>query len=236
MKTLIVIPAYNEAENIISVLSEVSSVNDLQHVLVVDDGSLDKTAELASNFGATTLVLPFNLGVGAAMRLGFKYAQQNGYQAVIQVDADGQHVPKEIDTLLQHLGRFDVVIGSRFAKGASGFKVAGSRRMAMRLLAFSLSKITKVNLTDVTSGFRASGPRAISLFATSYPPEYLGDTIESLIIAHRNGLSIKEVPTTIRQRLTGTSSQSTSRALIYTLRAAFVLLLSLLHRSTVEKA
>lgn len=236
MKTLIVIPAYNEAENIISVLSEVSSLNDLQHVLVVDDGSLDKTAELASNFGATTLVLPFNLGVGAAMRLGFKYAQQNGYQAVIQVDADGQHVPKEIDTLLQHLGRFDVVIGSRFAKGASGFKVAGSRRMAMRLLAFSLSKITKVNLTDVTSGFRASGPRAISLFATSYPPEYLGDTIESLIIAHRNGLSIKEVPTTIRQRLTGTSSQSTSRALIYTLRAAFVLLLSLLHRSTVEKA
>jgi glycosyltransferase involved in cell wall biosynthesis len=236
MKTLIVIPAYNEAENIISVLTEVSSVNDLQHVLVVDDGSLDKTAELASNFGATTLVLPFNLGVGAAMRLGFKYAQQNGYQAVIQVDADGQHVPKEIDTLLQHLGRFDVVIGSRFAKGASGFKVAGSRRMAMRLLAFSLSKIIKVNLTDVTSGFRASGPRAISLFATSYPPEYLGDTIESLIIAHRNGLSIKEVPTTIRQRLTGTSSQTTSRALIYTLRATFVLLLSLLHRSTAEKA
>ena len=236
MKTLIVIPAFNEAENIISVLREVASLNESFDVLVVDDGSIDNTGELASQFGATTLMLPFNLGVGAAMRLGFKYAQQNGYHAVVQVDADGQHVPKEIDSLLLYLARFDVVIGSRFAKGASGFKVAGSRRLAMRFLAYSLSKITKVKLTDVTSGFRASGPRAISLFATSYPPEYLGDTIESLVIAHRNGLSIKEVPTTIRQRLTGTSSQSTTRALIYTLRAAFVLLLSLLHRSTGKKA
>jgi hypothetical protein len=102
----------------------------------------------------------------------------------------------------------------------------------MRLLATTLSKITKVKLSDVTSGFRASGPRAIKLFATSYPPEYLGDTIESLVIAHRNGLRIKEVPTTIRQRLTGTSSQSTIKALIYTVRAAFVLVLSLLHRPT----
>ena len=170
------------------------------------------------------------------MRLGFKYASQNGYDSVVQVDADGQHVPKEINSLLLKLDRFDVVIGSRFADGASGFEVAGSRRIAMRLLASSLSKITKVKLTDVTSGFRASGPRAIELFATSYPPEYLGDTIESLVIAHRKGLLITEVPTTIRQRLTGTSSQSTIKALIYTVRASFVLLLSLLHRPTKSSA
>ena len=231
-KTLIVIPAFNEAANILSVLDEISLSTPNLDVLVVDDGSTDNTFGLASEFGVTVLRLPFNLGVGAAMRLGFKYASQNGYESVVQVDADGQHVPKEIKSLLSKLDRFDVVIGSRFADGASGFEVTGSRRLAMRLLASSLSKITKVKLTDVTSGFRASGPRAIKLFATSYPPEYLGDTIESLVIAHRSGLSITEVPTTIRQRFTGTSSQSTIKALIYTARAAFVLLLSLLHRPT----
>ena len=230
--TLIVIPAFNEAANIVAVLNEVSHSTPEFDVLVVDDGSTDNTFDLASEHGVSTLRLPFNLGVGAAMRLGFKYASQNGYESVVQVDADGQHVPKEIGSLLSKLDRFDVVIGSRFADGASGFVVAGSRRIAMRLLASSLSKITKVKLTDVTSGFRASGPRAIQLFASSYPPEYLGDTIESLVIAHRNGLLRTEVPTTIRQRLTGTSSQSTIKALIYTVRAAFVLLLSLLHRPT----
>lgn len=230
--TLVVIPAFNEAESIVSVLNEVSSLTPALDILVVDDGSTDNTFDLATRFGATTLRLPFNLGVGAAMRLGFKYAFLNGYQSVVQVDADGQHVPRHIDSLISQLNSYDVVIGSRFADGASGFEVAGSRRLAMRLLAASLSKITRVKLTDVTSGFRASGPRAIQLFATSYPPEYLGDTIESLVIAHRNGLRIKEVPTTIRQRLTGTSSQSTIKALIYTVRAAFVLLLSLLHRQT----
>ena len=226
------IPAFNEAANIVSVLDEISNSPAGFDVLVVDDGSSDNTFELAIEHGVLALRLPFNLGVGAAMRLGFKYAVKNGYQSVIQVDADGQHVPREIDSILSQLASFDVVIGSRFAAGASGFEVAGSRRIAMRLLASSLSKITKVKLTDVTSGFRASGPRAIKLFATSYPPEYLGDTIESLVIAHRNGLSITEVPTTIRQRLTGTSSQSTAKALIYTVRASFVLLLSLLHRPT----
>jgi glycosyltransferase involved in cell wall biosynthesis len=231
-KTLIVIPAFNEAANILSVLDEISLSTPQLDVLVVDDGSTDNTFEVASKHGVSALQLPFNLGVGAAMRLGFKYASQNGYEAVVQVDADGQHVPKEIDSLLSKLERFDVVIGSRFADGASGFEVTVSRRLAMRLLASSLSKITKVKLTDVTSGFRASGPRAIKLFATSYPPEYLGDTIESLVIAHRSGLSITEVPTTIRQRLTGTSSQSTIKALIYTVRASFVLLLALLHRPT----
>jgi glycosyltransferase involved in cell wall biosynthesis len=235
-KTLIVIPAFNEAANILSVLDEISLSTPQLDVLVVDDGSTDNTFELASEFGVTVLRLPFNLGVGAAMRLGFKYASQNGYESVVQVDADGQHVPREIDSLISKLDRFDVVIGSRFAAGASGFEVAGSRRLAMRLLASSLSKIIKVKLTDVTSGFRASGPRAIKLFATSYPPEYLGDTIESLVVAHRNGLSITEVPTTIRQRLTGTSSQSTIKALIYTVRASFVLLLSLLHRPTKSSA
>jgi glycosyltransferase involved in cell wall biosynthesis len=228
---LVVIPAFNEARNIGIVLDELKRTQPDLSVVVVDDGSTDGTSKVAAAMGIPVLTLPFNLGVGAAMRLGFKFAQQNGFQTVVQVDADGQHVPSEINTLLVKLNEHDVVIGSRFAQGASTFDVGGTRRIAMRFLAFLLSKITKSDLTDVTSGFRASGPRAIKLFATSYPPEYLGDTIESLVIAHRNKLSIVEVPTTIRERNSGTSSQSTFKALIYTLRALAVIFLSVLHRA-----
>jgi glycosyltransferase involved in cell wall biosynthesis len=228
---LVVVPAFNEARNIGMVLEELKRAQPEFSVIVVDDGSVDGTAKVAASAGIQVLTLPFNLGVGAAMRLGFKYAQQNGFKAVVQVDADGQHVPSEIDSLLEKLTEHDVVIGSRFAQGASTFDVGGSRRIAMRFLAFLLSKITKSELSDVTSGFRASGPRAISLFAASYPPEYLGDTIESLVIAHRNKLSIVEVPTTIRERHSGTSSQSTIKALVYTLRALAVVFLSVLHRA-----
>ena len=228
---LIVIPAFNEARNISSVLQELRTLDPALNILVVDDGSSDLTHQISIDHQVNALRLPFNLGVGAAMRLGFKFALENGYSTVVQVDADGQHVPGEIQALLSELVNVDVVVGSRFAVGASGFEVTGARRFAMRLLAFSLSRIVDVRLTDVTSGFRASGPKAIELFAKSYPPEYLGDTIESLVIAHRHGLSISEVPTTIRQRLTGTSSQSSAKALVYTLRAGLVLLLSLLHKT-----
>jgi glycosyltransferase involved in cell wall biosynthesis len=229
--TLIVIPAFNEAGNLAVVLAEIRGTFPGTATLVVDDGSTDGTSKVAASWGIPVLTLPFNLGVGAAMRLGFKYAQKNGFTSVIQVDADGQHVPGEIYKLLDKLTDNDVVIGSRFAKGATSFDVGGIRRVAMRILAYLLSRITKSSLSDVTSGFRASGPRAISLFATSYPPEYLGDTIESLVIAHRNKLSIAEVPTTIRERNSGSSSQSTLNALVYTLRALVVIFLSLLHRA-----
>jgi glycosyltransferase involved in cell wall biosynthesis len=229
--TLIVIPAYNEAENIQLVLSEIKEAFPGIAVLVVDDGSNDGTSKIAESCGILVLTLPFNLGVGAAMRLGFKYAQKNGFNVVVQVDADGQHVPSEIDSLLDKLNEHDIVIGSRFAQGATTFDVGRLRRTAMRILAYLISRITKSDLSDVTSGFRASGPRAISLFASSYPPEYLGDTIESLVIAHRNRLSIVEVPTTIRERNSGTSSQSSLKALVYTFRALVVIFLSLLHRA-----
>ena len=226
-----VVPAFNEAKNIAYVLKELNEFQPELSVVVIDDGSTDDTYEVAKSAAVTVLKLPFNLGVGAAMRLGFKYAQRNKYFAVVQVDADGQHVPKQIDDLLVQLTSFDVVVGSRFADGASSFQVSSSRKLVMKFLARSLSSITKTKLTDVTSGFRASGPRAIALFADKYPPEYLGDTIESLVIAHRHGLAITEVPTTIRHRLTGTSSQTSLKALIYTIRATTVLGLSLLHRS-----
>lgn len=186
-RLLVVVPAYNEEASIGTVLTEIRAVVPDAGVLVVDDGSSDDTRRVAVAASAAVLSLPFNLGVGGAMRAGFRYAVRNGYTQVVQVDADGQHDPKQIPMLVRELAGADIVIGARFA-GVVGYPVRGPRRWAMRLLASHLSRLTRARLTDVTSGFRASGPRAVELFAKHYPVEYLGDTVESLVVAALAGL------------------------------------------------
>jgi glycosyltransferase involved in cell wall biosynthesis len=228
--TLIVIPAYNEAENIKLVLAEIKEVLPGAAVLVVDDGSIDGTSVVVQSFGIPVLIMPFNVGVGGAMRAGFTYALRNGFSNVVQLDADGQHVPSEVPRIIAELQTADVVVGSRFAIGSTSFKVSPIRRFVMKILAVSLTKIVGTKLTDVTSGFRASGLNALEIFSASYPPEYLGDTIESLVMAHRAKLTITEIPTTIRARNLGTSSQSRFKATIYTLRALVVLCLAVIHK------
>jgi glycosyltransferase involved in cell wall biosynthesis len=183
-------------------------------------------------FGIPVLIMPFNVGVGGAMRAGFTYALRNGFSNVVQIDADGQHVPSEVPRMIAKLASADVVIGSRFAIGGKSFKVSPIRRLVMKILAMSLTKIAGTKLTDVTSGFRASGPKALKVFSASYPPEYLGDTIESLVMAHRAKLTITEIPTTIRARNLGIPSQSRFKATIYTLRALVVLCLAVIHKRT----
>lgn len=228
--TLIVIPAYNEAENLKSVLCEIKDALPGVDILVVDDGSSDGTENVVRSFGIPCLTMPFNVGVGGAMRAGFTYALRNGFTNVVQIDADGQHVPNEVPRLVAELKDADVVVGSRFALGSTSFRVSPIRRTVMKILAVTLTKIVGTKLTDVTSGFRASGPNALELFSKCYPPEYLGDTIESLVMAHRARLTIKEIPTIIRARNLGTSSQSRYKATIYTLRALVVLCLAVIHK------
>jgi glycosyltransferase involved in cell wall biosynthesis len=229
-ETLIVIPAYNEAMNLSVVLAEIREALPSFAVLIVDDGSIDGSAEIARNLGYPVLVMPFNVGVGGAMRAGFTYAVRNGFSNVVQIDADGQHVPSDVPRLISQLENADVIIGSRFAQGSKTFPISPLRRVVLKSLARFLSKIVGTKLTDVTSGFRATGSSALTLFSSHYPHEYLGDTIESLVIAHRSGLVINEIPTTIRSRNFGKSSQSRFKATIYTLRAFVVLLLAVIHK------
>jgi glycosyltransferase involved in cell wall biosynthesis len=221
-RLLVVVPAYNEQASIGSVLADICAVVPDAGVLVVDDGSSDRTREIALAEGVKVLSLPFNLGVGGAMRAGFRFAVRNGYTQVIQVDADGQHDPKQIPTLVGELAEADIVIGARFA-GSGEYLVRGPRRWAMRTLAVYLSRLTKARLTDATSGFRASGPRAVELFARHYPVEYLGDTVESLVIAALAGLRVKQVPVSMRVRSTGRPSQTPVTAVVYLLRACMAL-------------
>jgi len=224
-RTLVVMPALNEEASIAGVLAELRSVAGIQDVLVVDDGSTDATAVVARAAGATVLELPFNLGVGGAMRAGFLYALRNGYDGVVQVDADGQHDPTHIARLLDRLGEADVVVGSRFA-GDGSYRVRGPRRWAMRLLAWAMTRMCGTRLTDVTSGFRAAGPRALPVFARHYPPEYLGDTVESLVLARKARLDVVEEAVVMRPRTAGTPSQSPFRATVYLGRAVLVLILA----------
>ena len=219
-------PALNEQDCIGEVITELRGTTGGGYdVLVVDDGSTDATPVVARAHGAAVLVLPFNLGVGGAMRAGFVYALRNGYDGVIQVDADGQHDPAQIPALLQRLDDVDVVVGSRFA-GVGDYQVRGPRRWAMRLLAGSMTRLCRTRLTDVTSGFRATGPRALPVFARHYPPEYLGDTVESLVLASKAGLRVAEVAVSMRPRAGGRPSQSPFKATVYLGRAVLVLLLA----------
>jgi glycosyltransferase involved in cell wall biosynthesis len=224
--TLVAIPAWNESATIESVVRGVRTVLPAARVVVVDDGSTDATAERAAAAGATVLQLPFNIGVGGAMRTAFLYAQRRGVDRVVQVDADGQHDPAEIPRLLTALDGASVVVGARFA-GRGDYAVRGPRRWAMRLLARVMSRVTGTRLTDVTSGFRASDRRAIALFARHYPAEYLGDTVESLLIASRAGLPVGQVPVGMRVRQGGRASHRPGKAGLYLGRALLALFVAL---------
>ncbi|MGA1835539.1 glycosyltransferase family 2 protein [Herbiconiux sp. 11R-BC] len=226
-RTLIVMPAFNEEEAVGDVVREVYEKAPGVSVLVVDDGSTDATARVAGAAGARVLRLPINLGVGGAMRAGFKYALSKGFANVVQVDSDGQHDPVGIEQLVNELDRFDLVLGARFA-GVGDYAVRGPRQWAMRVLSSILSGLTKTKLTDTTSGFRASGPRAVALFAQHYPSEYLGDTVESLVIASRAKLTVAQVPVAMRPRAGGVPSHNPYKAAVYLGRAGMALFVALI--------
>ena len=223
---LIVIPAFNEVAVLGRTLDALLQKVPSSQVLVVNDGSTDKTSQIASQRKVNLLELPFNLGVGAAMRSGFQYAKENGFQKVIQFDADLQHQPKYIKDIVSELDNYDVVVGSRFAADSS-YKVSFVRSLAMGLLKDSVTRHIGKKMTDVTSGFRGANKKAIDIFADFYPSEYLADTVESLIMAHDRGLSIAEIPVTMQERQGGMPSQNNFRSTLYLFRSVLVIIATL---------
>ena len=221
-RTLVVIPAYNESEALPATIAGLREVHPELDVLVIDDGSDDGTAEVARSLGVQVLSLPFNLGIGGALRCGFRYAVREGYERGVQFDADGQHDPTEIQTLLRPLDDgADLVIGCRFA-GSGDYQVGRSRRFAMGILRLLARWLTGRRFNDTSAGFRAFGRRLLERFAADYPVEYM-ESVESLVQAVREGFDVREVPTTMHARAAGQASTQRFRLAYHYLRLLVVL-------------
>jgi glycosyltransferase involved in cell wall biosynthesis len=223
-RPLIVVPAWNEEASIARVIT--SLVENGYEVVVVSDGSTDSTASIARSCGARVVELPVNLGVGGALRAGFRYAVDHGYDAVVQCDADGQHLAEEIAVLLDARTRSGahLVIGSRFAKNGN-YETSFFRKVAMNILAFIARRSTGTYLSDVSSGFRVISEPLLSEFAREFPSAYLGDTFEAVISAGRAGYTIEEIPVSMKQREHGTSTASTLSAIKFLVRVLLIVLL-----------
>lgn len=228
-KVLIIMPAYNEAEAVASVVAEVRAVLPEATVLVVNDGSTDETAARAVEAGAVVLDVAINLGIGGAVQAGYRYAAEEGYEAAVQVDADGQHPAAQIPRLLGRLaqGDVDLVVGSRFLGAADGsYRPTRLRRLGIGFFARLIGLITHRRVTDPTSGFRAAGPRAIRRFAEQYPEDY--PEPESLVHAHRHRLRVVEVPVTMAKRRASASSIGGPQSAYYAVKVTIAILIDLL--------
>lgn len=202
-KVLLIVPAYNEQANILDVARSIEAFG--YDYVIVNDGSTDDTLAILRDNGINHLNLSSNLGIGGAVQAGHRYALENGYDIDIQVDGDGQHdvsyVPKLVEAIEQGA---DLVIGSRFIEQTDGFKSTFLRRVGIRWLSFWIKLCSGRRIYDVTSGFRASGARAIKAFCEYYPSDY--PEPESIVYAGNAGLSIAEVPVLMHERQGGTSS------------------------------
>jgi hypothetical protein len=237
-RILCIIPAYNEEEAVVQVVRELREHLPQADVLVVDDGSFDRTAERARAAGAVVCSLAFNLGIGAAVQTGLKYAARSGYDIAIQVDGDGQHPAEEIPPLLEVLEKnpeVDVVIGSRFLgrPGQEGFQSTGTRRIGIRIFAAALSAICRQKLTDTTSGFRATRGEAIGYLGRFYPRDY--PEVEALVLLHQARYVVRETPVVMRERQGGASSIRLGHGLYYMIKVFMAVALDLLKETKGRK-
>lgn len=227
---LVIIPAYNEEATVTTVLDTLRDTVPEYDVLVVDDGSRDRTAEVVRGHGHGTLIrLPFNLGIGGAMQTGYKYALRNGYDIAVQCDADGQHpvskIPDIVDAVIS--GKADLVIGSRYV-APSEYRPSTIRRIGKSIMSRIVDAAIGGGVTDTTSGFRAANRNVIRTFARHYPDDY--PEAEALVILHKAGLKAAEIPVEMLPRQGGQTSISAPKAVYYMVKVALAIFIDLFRK------
>ncbi len=227
------VPAFDEEEAIGTVVRELRAFDPGIHVVVVDDGSGDRTAEAAEAAGAVVVRLPFNLGIGAAVQTGFRYALEQGYDVAVRLDGDGQHDPAELPKLLAPLerGEADVVTGSRFRGENGSYRPPIGRRLGITWFARLVSLLARQRVTDTTSGFQALNRPAIALFASDYPSDY--PEVEATVLLLKHRLRLTEVQVDMRERETGSSSITLLSSLYYAIKVTLALFVGMARRSAV---
>ena len=221
-RVLVIVPAYNEQDCIVETVRRIKETG--YDYVVVNDGSKDDTLKLCRENGINVLDLPQNLGIGGAVQAGHKYAQHYGYDIDVQVDGDGQHDPSYIPQLVKMIeDGADLAIGSRFVQETDGFQSTWLRRVGITWLSGLLKLLTGKIVTDPTSGFRASGRRAIELFCENYPMDY--PEPESIALALENGLSLSETPVNMLERQGGSSSIGGFSSVYYMIKVTLAIIL-----------
>jgi glycosyltransferase involved in cell wall biosynthesis len=227
-----IVPAFNEERNIGRLLGELRLIDPGLEVVVISDGSTDRTAEVALAAGAHVVRLPFNIGIGGAVQTGFRYAWEGGYELAVRLDGDGQHDPGQLGAVVAPVvtGEADIAIGSRFM-GEGGYRSSAARRVGIRVLARAVSLITHQRLTDTTSGFQALNRRAIALYAADLPHDY--PEVEGIVMAIRHKIRVREVPVTMREREHGHSSIGALASVYYMIKVLLAIFVDSFRRDVV---
>ena len=230
-KILIIIPAYNEEENILKTYNSIIEYNKKNNmnyeVIVINDGSTDKTEEILIDNNIPHIRLIHNLGIGGAVQTGYKYALKNNYDIAVQFDGDGQHDVNYVKDIVNPIidGKADMCIGSRFiTKEKAGFKSSRARRIGINIISFNIKLKTRIKIYDTTSGFRAVNRKIIELFANNYPTEYPEPI--TTVRAINNGYKVLEIPVIMHERIGGKSSIGSWKNAYYMINVVLSILLS----------
>ncbi|WP_317087061.1 glycosyltransferase family 2 protein [Clostridium neonatale] len=231
MKVLIIIPAYNEQENIESVVKNLKDNYSHFDYIVINDCSTDNTKKILDKNNYNYIDLPVNLGIGGGIQTGYKFALKNNYDIAIQMDGDGQHDPKYFDEIIEYMQKenADIVIGSRFIK-KDGFQSTIMRRLGIQFLSKLIKVVSGANIKDVTSGYRIVNKRFIELYAKEYAQDY--PEPEAIISAAINNGKIIEYPVIMKERIGGTSSISSIKSIYYMIKVSLAIILC---RITIDK-
>ena len=230
-KILLIIPAYNEAENIRSVYKKIVQYNNKNKqnydILVINDGSTDNTEEILCDNNINHIKLIHNLGIGGAVQTGYKFALENNYDIAVQFDGDGQHDVKYVKNIIEPIinKKANMVIGSRFIdSNTSKFKSSASRRAGIKIISKVIKIKTGKKIYDTTSGFRAVDSNIMKIFSESYPREY-PEPISTVNILNNN-LIVKEEPVAMHERIGGTSSIKSWKTIYYMINVILSILLT----------